>query len=82
LKLRGGRSYTKAGEQLHIERNSIKHWRDSDEHFEAACEYAREMSVERVEDAMYEAALKVEEKLMCQKPVENGTWVVFLQTFR
>ena len=60
-KLRGGCSYTKAAEQLHIERNSIKHWRDTDEHFRAACEYAREMSVERVEDAMYEAALKVSE---------------------
>ena len=58
-KLRAGCSYTSAAEQLGIERNSIKAWRDSDELFEAACNYAREMAVERVEDALYEAALKV-----------------------
>ena len=60
-KLRAGCSYTKTAEKLGIERNSIKKWRDTDEQFLAACEYAREMAIERVEDALYEAALKVVE---------------------
>ena len=60
-KVRGGCSYTKAAEQLGIERNTIKNWQDADSVFKSACEYAREMSVERVEDAMHEAALKVNE---------------------
>ncbi len=60
-KLCAGCSYTKAAKCLGIERNTIKAWRRNDEQFEAACEYARQMTVERVEDAMYEAALKVSE---------------------
>ena len=58
--LAAGFSYTGAAEQVGTQRNTIKAWRDSDEQFDAACQDARESAIERVEDALYAAAKKVE----------------------
>ena len=60
-KLEAGFSYRGAASELSIERNSIKAWRNKDEQFDVACLDARESAIERVEDALYEAAVKVSE---------------------
>jgi len=58
-KLYAGFSYTGAAFQVGIQRNTIKDWRDKDQQFDADCQEARESATERVEDALYEAAMKV-----------------------